>query len=105
MNNKTLKKLTMALAFCGALCGTAMAAPKGGAPAKGKAPVAMRAKTPAPARHEVAKHTPPPPRHHEPRHRHNHRCDHRCKHHGDNWCVLGATVVGGLLGGLLGAAL
>ena len=123
MNNKALKKLTMAFALCGALCGTAMAAPKGGAPAKGKAPTAMTAKAPAPAkhaakapahghgyvepakpahRHEVARHTPPPPpRHPEPRHHHDHRCD----HHGDNCCVLGATLLGGLVGGLLGAVL
>ena len=117
--NKTLKKLTMALALCGALCGTAMAAPKGGAPAKGKAPTAMTAKAPAPAkhvaktpthghghvgpakpahRHEVARHTPPPPpRHPEPRHHHD--------HHGDNCFVLGATLLGGLVGGLLSAVL
>ena len=119
MNNRTLKKLTMAFALCGALCGTAMAAPKGGAPAKGKAPAAMTAKAPAPAkhaakapahghghvepakpahRHEVARHTPPPPpRHPEPRHHHD--------HHGDNCCVLGATLLGSLVGGLLGAVL
>ena len=93
MNNKTLKKLMMALALCGALCGTATAAPKGGAPAKGKAPATMTAKAPAPAkhaakaparghvepakpahRHEVARHTPPP-KHHEPKHHHDHRCE------------------------------
>ena len=122
--NNTLKKLMMAIALCGALCGTATAAPKGCAPAKGKAHASMTAKAPAPAkhaakapahghghvepakpthRHEVARHTPPPPprHHHEPKHHHDHRCD----HNDDNWCVLGASVIGGLVGGLLGAVL
>ena len=120
MNNRALKKLMMAFALCGALCGTAMAAPKGGAPAKGRAPAAMTTKAHAPTkhvakapahghveparpahRHEVARHAPPPPRHPGPRHHH----DHRCGHHGDNCCVLGATLLGGLVGGLLGAVL
>jgi len=128
--NKTLKKLMMAIALCGAFCGTATAAPKGGAPARGKAPAAMTARTPAPAKHvakapshgyghveparpgcrdEVARHTPPPPKHHETKHRHDHRCDHRCNHHddhhGDNWCMLGASVIGSIVGGIIGAAL
>ena len=124
--NNTLKKLMMAFALCGALCGTALAAPKGGAPAKGKAPAAQPAKTHTPAKptakapakpvaqaparghghveparpahkHEVAKHTPPPP----PKHHH----DHHGSHHEDTWCVLGASIIGGLVGGLIGAAL
>ena len=126
--NKKLMKLMTAIALCGALCGTATAAPKGGAPAKGKAPATMTAKTPAPAkhvakapaqshrhaeparpthRHEVARHTPPPPppKHHKPRHHHDHHCDHHCDHNDDNWCVLGASVIGGLVGSLISAAL
>ena len=130
--NNTLKKLMMALALCGALCGTALAASKGGAPAKGKPPAAQPAKTHAPAkhvaqapapkpvvkaparghghveparpahRHEVARHAPPPPpKHHAPQHHHDHHSD----HHEDTWCVLGATVIGGLVGSLIGAAL
>ena len=121
--NKTLKKLTMALALCGALSGTAMAAPRGGAPAKGKAPAAMTAKAPAPAkhvakapahrhvepakpahRHDVARHTPPPPpppKHHTPRHHH----DHRCNHHNGNCYEFGASLIGGLVGSLLSAVL
>ena len=59
--NNTLKKLMMALALCGALCGTAMATPKDCAPAKGKAPAHDHGhfETDRPAhRHAVAKHTP-----------------------------------------------
>ena len=138
--NNTLKKLMMAFALCGALCGTAMATPKGGAPTKGKPPAAQPAKTHAPAkhvaqapaakptakapakpvvqaparghghveparpahRHEVARHAPPPPpKHHEPKHHH----DHHGSHHEGTWCVLGASIIGGLVGGLISAAL
>ena len=163
MNNKAIQKLMMALAVCGALCGTTFAAPKGNPPPKGKAPTAMKAlaqksraaKAPAPAKktakaparatvnvrpaparnttkHEVVRHAQPPParqyeRHHEPRHehhRHDHRChdshcrdrhhDHRCHdphcHHGDtlhteDWCEIGASLLGGLVGGLIGASI
>ena len=59
--NNTLKKLMMAFALCGALCGTAMATPNDCAPAKGKAPAHDHGhiEPPRPAhRHEVAKHTP-----------------------------------------------
>ena len=41
--NKAIQKIVMALAVCGALCGTAMAAPKVNPPPKGKAPTAMKA--------------------------------------------------------------
>ena len=96
--NKAIQKMVMALAVCGALCGTAMAAPKGNPPPKGKAPTAMKAPAkhtpqaakahgraptvaqhapmrPAP-RHEVARHATPPPthaKHHEPKHHHDNR--------------------------------
>ena len=94
--NKAIQKLMMALAVCGALItaaqagsqpmgtrasramrepsGTAMAAPRGNPPPKGKASAAMRAsapkghavKAPAPAR-QTAKHHAAPARHHAPR--------------------------------------
>ena len=138
--NKAIQKIVMALAVCGALCGTAMAAPKGNPPPKGKAPTAMKApaqkphtaKAPAPAkhtahtakapgkaptvtrhapmrpasRHEVAHHASPPPphaRHHEPRHHHD--CHHSTTLHTEDWCEIGASLLGGLVGGLIGASI
>lgn len=126
--NKTMQKLMMALAVCGALCGSAMAAPKGNPPPKGKAPSAMMAnapkgrtaKTPAPARqtakhhatparphaqrHEIVRRAPPPPppaRHHEPKHhRHNNHTLHT-----EDWCEIGVSLLGGLVGGLIGASI
>ena len=139
--NKAIQKMVMALAVCGALCGTAMAAPKGSTPPKGKAPTAMKApaqkqqaaKAPAPARQtakapartmakthpapahqtprlEVAHHAPPPPpaKHHEPKHHHEHH-DHDCHCsgtlHTEDWCEIGASLLGGLVGGLVGASI
>ncbi len=58
--NKAIQKLMMALAICGTLCGTAVAAPRGNPPPKGKAPTAMRA--PAPKGHTVK--APVPVRNH-----------------------------------------
>ena len=86
--NKTFKKL-MVFTLAGlTLCATAMAAPRGG---KGPAP------RPAP-RHHVPKHRPaPPPKHH------GHQHHHGGHHHNKGWVTLGAAVVGGLVGGLVGA--
>ena len=107
--------------------GTAMAALRGNPPPKGKAPAAMRAsapkehvvKAPAPARHtakrhaaparhhvprhEIVRHAPPPPpaRHHEPKHRHHHSNT----LHTEDWCEIGASLLGGLVGGLIGASI
>lgn len=102
--NKTLKRL-MVLALAGVtLCGPVTAAPRGG---KGRAP------QPAP-RHQTAKRPPAPERHapkrqkhHRPapERRHGHHKVHR-HHHGGHkagWVTLGAAVIGGLVGGLLGA--
>ena len=136
--NKAIQKMMLALAVCGALCGTAMAAPKGNQPPKGKAPTAMKAQSPkatkpapakqvakapahqtakAPAhgnahhtaptkhelRHEVAHHNPPPPaHHHEPKHHHHDH--HSGTLHTEDWCEIGASLIGGLIGGLIGAA-
>ena len=134
--NKAIQKMIMALAVCGALCGTAMAAPKGSTPPRGKAPTAMKApvqkshaaKAPASARHtatapvrvqtkthiapvrpeprhEVARHAPPPPpvtHRHEPRHHHSR---HSGTLHTDDWCEIGASLLGGLVGGLIGASI
>lgn len=128
--NKAIQKIVMALAVCGALCGTAMAASKGNPPPKGKVPTAMKAQAPkaaksapakqmtkAPAhgkahhaaptkhepRHEVAHHNPPPPAHHHElkHHRHDH---HSGTLHTEDWCEIGASLIGGLIGGLIGAA-
>ena len=140
--NKAIQKIVMALAVCGALSGTAMAAPKGNTPPKGKAPTAMKAparkpraaKTPTPARHtaaaparvqakthiahtrlepqhEVARHAAPLPphvKHHEPnRHHdnHNHDCHNSSTLHTEDWCEIGASLLGGLVGGLIGASI
>ena len=133
--NKAIQKMVMALAVCGALCGTAMAAPKGSTPPRGNAPTAMKvpaqrshaAKAPTPARHtaatparvqakthiaparperqhEVVRHAAPPPppaRHHEPKHRHHHSNT----LHTEDWCEIGASLLGGLVGGLIGASI
>ena len=101
--NKTLKQL-MVLVLAGVtLCGPVMAAPRGG---KGRAP------HPAP-RHQTAKR-PPAPKHHAPKKQTHHRPapkrhhgHHKVHHHhggkNNGWVTLGAAVVGGLVGGLLGA--
>ncbi len=125
--NKAIQKMMMALAVCGTLCGTAMAAPGGNPPPKGKAPTAMRAsapkrhavKAPAPARH-AAKHRAAPARHHAPKHdavRHappppppaRHHAPKRLRHnhtlHTEDWCGIGTSLIGGLVGGLIGASI
>ena len=83
--NKTLKQLMVLTLACVTLCGTTMAAPRGG---KGRPP------KPAP-RHQTTKR-PPAPRHH------GHHKVHHHNRHGAGWVTLGAAVVGGLVGGLLG---
>ena len=67
--NKAIQKMVMALAVCGALCGTTMAAPKGNPPPNGKAPTAIKAsaqKPPAAKAHAPVAHTskaPAPDKH------------------------------------------
>ena len=76
--------------------------PAGGYPARHGAPVAHHAPAPAPAHH----HTPP----HDP----SGRCrgglrpvdipaHHHDHHEGAGWVALGATVIGGIVGGIIGA--
>ena len=100
--NKTLKKLLVATLACVTLCGTTFAAPRGG---KKHAPV------PAP-RHQVVNHAKPkhhaPPKHthHRPAPKPHHHVKHTVHHHCDNnngLVTLGAAIVGGLVGGVLGA--
>lgn len=144
--NKAIQKMMVALAVCGALCGTAMAAPKGGQPqaSKGGSPTAQALRAPAkpaatkasgtglcaPQRAEVRKPSKPqsqprrevarheshrrpapaaqhrkPPRHHAPRHdepRHEH---HNGTLHTEDWCSMGASLLGGILGGMIGSAM
>ena len=70
--------------------------------------------TPKPQpRHEVAHHKPAPrpeprmaqhrpePRHDAPKHKHHHSST----LHTEDWCSIGASLVGGLIGGLVGAAM
>lgn len=111
--NKTLKTLTVAALACITLCGTAVAAPRGGrdngrAPAPKhqmvkhqKAPQRHVAKAkPAPKKHHVA-----PKKHHPPKHHAPVRTIHHVEHHCDDdngWAVLGGALLGGLLGGLIG---
>ena len=123
--NKAIKKMMLALAVCGALCGTAVAAPKGNPPKGGKAPTAMKAQAPkghthapkvakAPARehhaapirhhetrHEVAHHAPPPPPRHDTHHHHHHDTVRHC----DGWCDVCGGLIGGLVGGLISAVM
>ena len=127
--NETMKKMMVALMAGLALCTAATAAPRGQdrkgpaskAPAHQVASAKPKAK-PAPARqvarhdakprHEAKpqyaarpRHDAPPPRPAErPHHGHDeHR--HNGTLHTEDWCALGASLVGGLVGGLLGAAL
>lgn len=129
--NKIMKTLAVAAVATMALCGSAMAAPKGGQPPKCGARVEQRAQPrPAakakpkaaqrhdighkakPARH-VAQRKPPAPRHEvrrpepprrpEPKHHRHHH--HNTTLHTEDWCSLGASLVGGIVGGIIGAAL
>ena len=129
--NKTLRMLTLALTICAAICGTAHAAPRGGSHHGGKAPTVVKAqpvrkhtaKAPAPAKHtakvpakghphpakaeprHVAAHHANPPvhhgMHHEPERRHHHH--HGSTLHTEDWCEIGASLLGGLVGGLIGS--
>ena len=125
--NNNFKTLALALAACAAMTGTALAAPKGNPPPRGKAPTAMKApahKGHAPARpaahntphntHQFA-HTrpqalpvhhhrpaPPPPPPPPPPPRHHYHGTVVCTH---TDCDLGASFLGGLLGALVGAVL
>lgn len=126
--NKNLKKLMMALMLIGAVCGTANAATKGGHDFKGKAPIAMKATSKGRVEHKgfvehkghargkghvakvhhdhkahfVGHHD----RHHDMHHHDVHKHDVVVVHErNDGWAVLGATVVGGVIGAIVGAAL
>ncbi len=125
--NKAIQKMMLALAICGAMCTTAMAAPKGHGRGNDRgrtqvttvtrtthsAPARHVAKTPArrnvttvrhvthEVRHDVVHHRAPVPVHHAPPPRHHH-------HHHDNdsgVVTFAASLVTGLIGGLIGAAL
>ena len=129
--NKILKALAVMAVAATATCGTALAAPRGGVPNGGSRPqTAQRAPTarpkqaparqaskapqrapggaqarPAPCpepRHEVAHHRPAPRP--EPRHHGGHRSNGGALHTED-WCGSGASLLGGLVGGLLGSAM
>ena len=88
--NKTIKTFGTILA-CLALTGTCLAAPHG-KPHNNHAPAPMHHQAPPPQHHKM----PPPP----PAARHHHHGGHH--HNGRGLAVLGAAVVGGLIGGLLG---
>ncbi|MBO5643361.1 MAG: hypothetical protein J6S51_05085 [Kiritimatiellae bacterium] len=107
--NKTLKQLLVLTLACVTLCGTTLAAPRGG---KGRAPQPAKrhqiARLPAAPKHHATKrqnhqhkahnhHT-----HHNTHHHHNVHHHHHGEHH-TGWITLGAAVVGGVVGGLLGA--
>ena len=115
MNNKTniIAKTLIAGLACVAFCGATLAAPHGGGKAPQKAPTHQkapapnggnaRAHNPAPAPHgaPVAHHAPAPaPHHHEPPPPAPHHGGH---HEGAGWVALGATVIGGIVGGIIGA--
>ena len=129
--NKTIKKLALAMTVCATLCGSVMAAPKGNPQPKGRAPAVQKASMhqtvkapskahnpapcgevrkapqPKPPKHEVARnhaHRPEPPKHHEPRH-HEPEHHHDTTYHSDDWCTIGASLIGGLIGGLIGSAM
>lgn len=112
--NKTLKTLLVAALACITLCGTAVAAPRGGrdngrAPAPKhqttkhqKAPQKHIAKTkPAPQKH----HRPAPKKHQPPRHHVTTHTVHHVDHHCDDdngWVTLGGAILGGIIGGIIG---
>lgn len=111
--NKILKTLTVAALACVTLCGTAVAAPRGGRN-NGRAPApkhqtvkhkktpqrhAAKAK-PAPKKHHIATK-----KHHDPRHHAPIRTVHHVEHHceeDNGWVTLGGALLGGLLGGIIG---
>ena len=90
MNNKTIKTFGTILA-CLALTGTCLAAPHG-RDRHGRPPAPMHHRG-GPRHHHIP--PPPPP----PRVHHHH---HGCHHHGPGVIALGAAVVGGIVGGLIG---
>ena len=100
--NKTLKQLMVLTLACVTLCGTTMAAPRGGKDrAPQPAPKHQTAKRPPASKH----HAPKRQTHHRPAPKHHHE-HHKVQHHGGHnagWVTLGVAVVGGLVGGLLGA--
>ena len=89
--NKNMKILATALA-CLTLTGTCLAAPHGGRHNPGPAPMHHRA--PAPRHHHQPPPPPPPPRHEVHHHHHG-------GHH-TGVIAMGAAVVGGLVGALIG---
>ena len=111
--NKILKTLMVAALACVTLCGTAVAAPRGGrnngrAPAPKhqtvkhqKAPVKHVAKAkPAPKKHHVT-----PRKHHQIKHYAPTHTVHHVEHHCDDdngWVALGGAILGGIIGGIIG---
>ena len=130
---KMMKKLMMAGIACVALCGTTLAAPahkpaQGRAPApvvqkaQRPAPAPLAAHKPAPAPHKapIAKAMPKPApqvahhrapvRHAAPRrpitpcHRHHRHESNDCHYDHNGWVeVGGATLLGAIVGGIIGA--
>ena len=129
----TIKKMILGLAVCGALCTTAMAAPKGGAAPQGKASTMQRSaqvgrqqsqgshvsQAPdrsrrAPVKQSVSRPQPKQQTAHQkpashPQMRHERPEHDGCRHgstlHTGDWCSIGASLIGGLVGGLIGSAM
>lgn len=111
MNKNIMKTLVAGLA-CLTLCTTACAAPGRGGRTPQKAPThhvtkAKPVHAPAPAHHKThvvhhAHHPTPAPHHH---HTPPPPPCHPCHHAGTGLVTLGATVIGGVVGGILGACL
>ena len=111
--NKTITKTLVAGLVCLAFCGTTFAAPgcgNGGREPQ-KAPVQQKQKapehnggrqTPAPANHRAPEHHAAPVAHHTPPPEHHEPPPPPPEHHGETtgWTVLGA-VVGGIVGACL----
>ena len=113
--NKMIKTMAVAALAGVTICGTTLAAPapRGG---KGPAPAHQKAPAPKPAQkhgHEVAKHHAPAPVHHPAPVRHpapppppppppppRHGVVHVEHHEANGWAVLGAAVIGGIVGAL-----
>lgn len=135
--NKIIKTLAVAALAALTVAGSAMAAPKGNVPPRGRnvtivnlgsnAPKGHKAapkapRTPMPPkvapkapRHEVAgrghrgshemRHGQHASHHGKPHHNHNHHHNHKGTLHTEDWCTIGASLVGGILGGIVGSSL
>lgn len=127
--NKTIKNMMVAGLACLAMCGSAMAAPKGAPSHKSNGPAprqtiqtshktAPKAAPKASKHNEVRKHeasrphdkvyvakhraTPPAPkRPPEPCHRHHRHEYNDCHYNEHGWIELGAGLIGGLIGSII----